>query len=502
MINSLLSIINIPIESLFNLNPKEYSKEKNLVLSLKVKLLISILTIISLVVSGFFFLRLLNHDYIGTSLDLIIFISNYFVISNLKKTPKYYDRLSQLSLTLALLVIFMNLYLDHNIIRGIIWSYIFIIFSFSLRDRIEGLYWSSILFTMSSIVIFSKDLIGILTIMEYVTIFSSMVIIISIMFFYENMKFEATEKFVHIKDINFLKSIMDFQENIILIADTNNKVIHSNKQFLDFFCIKNEEEYNKNYNCISENFIDLKYYYSNSCGDSNWIKEVYQSQEHKKVLMLNLDFAEPRAFKMSINYLKDYSYYVLTFTDITLIEEEARIFEYNATHDHLTSLYNRNMFSNLYNKEKSKINNENKNEENGYLILMDIDKFKTINDDFGHLVGDEVLVKLAKNIKAWLEKDDILFGRWGGEEFLFYGKFNSKEECIDFFNHIRLKISKLLFNNSQNTFTCSFGITTNDFNVPLNTLLETTDKALYKAKDNGRNRVEFNTSLINSMQRV
>jgi len=122
------------------------------------------------------------------------------------------------------------------------------------------------------------------------------------------------------------------------------------------------------------------------------------------------------------------------------------------------------------------------------LLLMDLDHFKHINDTHGHQQGDQVLVDFVTRVKALLRRHDQL-GRFGGEEFMLLLPETPLEEALAVAERIRA-----MADPSETPLNCSvsIGITTNRLdNDTLDTLLARADKALYRAKENGRNRVEF-----------
>ena len=121
--------------------------------------------------------------------------------------------------------------------------------------------------------------------------------------------------------------------------------------------------------------------------------------------------------------------------------------------------------------------------------MIDIDHFKLINDTFGHQVGDFVLRELSKNISKNL-KDDYFFARWGGEEFMILCPFSDIKQLEELAKNLQLIISSIDFNPLKN-LTISIGITNYQVNDSEDTIQIRVDKALYKAKENGRNRYEI-----------
>lgn len=128
------------------------------------------------------------------------------------------------------------------------------------------------------------------------------------------------------------------------------------------------------------------------------------------------------------------------------------------------------------------------------LILMDVDHFKSFNDKFGHPAGDEVLIGLAKTVSRNIRKDDTFF-RYGGEEFALLIRRSSFKNSIVIAEKLLEKIRNEEHSIGENLLkiTVSIGLAqySTDY-VNFDDMVKAADKALYKAKNNGRNRVEFN----------
>jgi len=162
--------------------------------------------------------------------------------------------------------------------------------------------------------------------------------------------------------------------------------------------------------------------------------------------------------------------------------------EYMASYDEMTGVYNRRKFFSLANEKFA-----NK-QDNFYAVMIDIDKFKNINDSHGHSVGDKVIKSVTKAISEKID-DDVIFGRIGGEEFALVYLSDSKERVVNEIEEIREDIAKLeVFtdDNSLVQFTISEGISKcNTDSRSLDDVLKEADVALYEAKGSGRNRVIF-----------
>ncbi len=124
------------------------------------------------------------------------------------------------------------------------------------------------------------------------------------------------------------------------------------------------------------------------------------------------------------------------------------------------------------------------------IAMVDIDDFKRINDQYGHQIGDAVLRKVAGFIQDNLRKSDFIF-RYGGEEFLIIFPFTTKKDAVFVMERIVKKLSglKLKYGDFEGNITISAGIASIDDASDMYTLVSKADKALYRAKKAGKNRV-------------
>ncbi|WP_331773841.1 diguanylate cyclase [Sulfurospirillum sp. 1612] len=153
--------------------------------------------------------------------------------------------------------------------------------------------------------------------------------------------------------------------------------------------------------------------------------------------------------------------------------------------DKLTGLYNRHKLDDTLISELMRFK---RYQAPLSIIIMDIDFFKSINDTYGHQVGDEVLKDFANLNKNAIRSSDIL-GRWGGEEFLIICPETDLESAYILAEKLRSILESHEFANVGN-ITASFGVTTATIGANVDNLIAQADDALYKAKSKGRNRVE------------
>lgn len=175
-------------------------------------------------------------------------------------------------------------------------------------------------------------------------------------------------------------------------------------------------------------------------------------------------------------------------TQITLKQQQDKLLSL-AIHDQLTGVYNRHY---LIDYAQKKFSHALRHHSAISLIMMDIDYFKQVNDNYGHPVGDAVLKLIAQLLMTSFREEDIIT-RFGGEEFLILLDNTDCQSAYEKAELLRQSIEQLEPHNIH--ISCSFGITQLIHNHPDNetieTLIKRADIALYQAKKSGRNRVEI-----------
>ena len=156
--------------------------------------------------------------------------------------------------------------------------------------------------------------------------------------------------------------------------------------------------------------------------------------------------------------------------------------------DSLTSLYNREYMNIQLETLISKTRRDNSDLS---LMLVDIDFFKKVNDTYGHLVGDTVLIKVANILKNKTRNVDMAV-RYGGEEFVIILPNTNKQNAINLANKLNFEVSKIIFEELNNTnITISIGVSKYIKNDTIQSIIKRADDALYEAKETGRNKVIF-----------
>jgi diguanylate cyclase (GGDEF)-like protein len=165
-----------------------------------------------------------------------------------------------------------------------------------------------------------------------------------------------------------------------------------------------------------------------------------------------------------------------------------QILEKLATTDTLTGVHNRTQFREFLQTEIDKA------KESSYmfgLMMIDIDYFKEVNDTYGHQKGDEVLKGITNLLSGNIRASDTII-RWGGEEFIIICRTTYKAALIKFSHKIRTIIAGHFFKD-VGARTVSIGVTCFQIGDSIDSMLNRVDRALHHAKENGRNRVEYQT---------
>lgn len=170
--------------------------------------------------------------------------------------------------------------------------------------------------------------------------------------------------------------------------------------------------------------------------------------------------------------------------DITEVKRAERALRKAATIDKLTQVFNRHTFEDLIEKE---IDRCKRYKSPLSLIMFDLDHFKEVNDTCGHAAGDTVLSATASLVKENIRTSDSI-GRWGGEEFMVLLPEEGLGEALAVAEKLRALIESRVQGSER--VTASFGVTEFRDGDTIDSICSRVDKAMYKAKNKGRNKVE------------
>ena len=290
---------------------------------------------------------------------------------------------------------------------------------------------------------------------------------------------------------SMLQAIINADTHMLAVTDLES-VIFANNTFMNFFNIEKCEEFNNKYDHFIDIFMDQEGFIHKDVlrEDENFMELMLRTPATKRnVMVFDFNKFTPKSFYLKLTPIdrkagKDI--YLATFIDISLMTMEKAQLQSKVYYDNLTNIYNRNKLDEVFEQE---LEQAKRYGIKFSMILIDIDHFKSFNDSYGHLIGDEVLVMLAKTISKTTRKTDT-FGRWGGEEFVMILPNTPKENAVIVAEHLRHDVAKLE-HSTAGGITASFGVCEYSEGDTEESMYKKCDKALYRAKEKGRDRVEI-----------
>ena len=280
---------------------------------------------------------------------------------------------------------------------------------------------------------------------------------------------------------DFLQLVFDAIPECSITSD-GIKMINVNKKTLDFFGYENFEALHSEHFCICDFFEEEEGFVTKEIKGMKWTEYILDNPGIYHALVMKDN--KRHIFEIGVNRLEKKIEFLVVLKDVTRMEEELELIQYQIEHDPLTGIYNRKKFNDLLFLE---VKRYHRKKQPFSVVILDIDHFKNVNDTFGHLVGDDVLIGLSSHILQHKRETDV-FARWGGEEFVLLLFDTSKENAFVFLERLRKSIEEKVF-PTVGGITCSFGVTQYKDNDTLDVLFERCDKALYEAKESGRNKV-------------
>lgn len=275
--------------------------------------------------------------------------------------------------------------------------------------------------------------------------------------------------------------ILDTVPSPVIVTDGKH-IIAANMAFLNYFDYETFEKFSKEHDCVCDYFEegDTEGYLMPWMGELRWTEYMIQNPLKNHRVKITLQ-GEKTIFEVKLSLLEvsEERRYVVVFNDISTIQNQSMT-------DPLTKAANRLHFTMIF---EHAIHIARRSEKPMGMIFYDIDHFKSVNDRFGHIVGDEVLKKVSEIVRNRIRKSDI-FARWGGEEFVILLPDTGYEETIHLAEMLRRAVDEHVFDHVDH-LTCSFGVAMLQEGDTPESLLKRSDEKLYQAKSTGRNKVVY-----------
>ncbi len=298
---------------------------------------------------------------------------------------------------------------------------------------------------------------------------------------------DITDQLKSQKALEIYENVIKDTSEGIMITDKNNYIVFVNKAFCNITKYEKQDVMRKNPSILSSGIHTKKFYkimWKSLEDKGHWKGEIWNKHKDGTIY--------PEL--LSINTLKDKNgdieNYIAIFTDIGEIKKSEAKMRDMAMHDSLTGLPNRTMMSSMI---AHAIKSAKREKTLMAIMFIDLDNFKTINDNYGHKEGDNILIETAKRLKNVLREEDVVY-RFGGDEFIVtLEDIKDIEDIAKIANKLNRSIQVPFYINNYTFYiSCSIGIAIypNDA-LTSDGLIKNADAAMYQAKIRGKNRYLF-----------
>lgn len=311
---------------------------------------------------------------------------------------------------------------------------------------------------------------------------------------YESTFYKAKDEYIiHIcndittsknKEIELEQSAVFFESSSegILITNKKREIISVNKAFSKITGYTKEEVMGKNPSILKSGMHDKNFYenmYAHLANNGFFKGEIWNRRKNAEIYPEWLSISKVKNEKFNETF------YIAIFSDITSLKENDKKIHFYANHDALTGLPNRFQFE--YQLSNA-IEEAKRNKQKVGVMLIDLDKFKEVNDTYGHNVGDIMLQSVAKRLKDTIRGEDIL-ARIGGDEFVVIAKgIKEPQDILTLAAKLQKAIHAPIIIESKSFFmTLSLGIALYpDHGKKAEEIIKNADVAMYEVKESGR----------------
>jgi diguanylate cyclase (GGDEF)-like protein/PAS domain S-box-containing protein len=294
----------------------------------------------------------------------------------------------------------------------------------------------------------------------------------------------------NLKSLEMSSAVYEHTMDGVLITDNHNKIVHVNDAFLNITGYPLESVIGKDPKILKSGNHDKHFYqkiWDQLSLNGYWQGEITNRKKNGEIY---IEWLSINAIKNAQGQIENF---IGIFSDVTHQRKDAHNQAYLATHDPLTGLSNRLLFND---RLEHAINHAERFNKCISLIFCDLDNFKPINDTYGHAVGDEILKRVAHSLKEILRKDDTVC-RFGGDEFvILLEDLHSFEYLDEILHRINALTHKpCIIDGETIPIGMSIGASIYpDDGVTQEELIKSADSAMYRAKNSGKNRIEYSQS--------
>lgn len=309
---------------------------------------------------------------------------------------------------------------------------------------------------------------------------------------YSKMTQEKNLKNNLLIDLNSPSTIFNYINNGITVTDDNSTILYTNPAFTKITGYTAEEVKGKNPGMLHSGQHDKHFYeqmWQSIIDHGFWEGEIWNRRKTGEIFPEFLTISKVNQFS------SDKPLYIAIFSDISFLKKDIEKKLHLAFYDPLTELPNRALYLDRVNKSVQQTNNST--EKNLAVFYMDLDKFKPVNDAYGHCVGDELLKMVGQRLAAITRAEDTI-ARIGGDEFAVILTFHGDKKFVsDFSKRIINSIEEpFLIDGNTINISISIGISFYPYDTDnIDTLLINADKAMYVAKKKGSKIEYYNNSV-------
>lgn len=272
-----------------------------------------------------------------------------------------------------------------------------------------------------------------------------------------------------------------------LITNRDNKIVYVNQRYKEISGFEEDDVIGKNPNVLSSGRQNKAFYqalWKELSEMQFWQGEIWNRKKNGEY------FPEWLSIRAIVDENHNPEFYVAIFSDISAQKAEQEQIKHYAFYDPLTDIPNRHFFNETLHRALAR---SERTQETIALLFLDLDKFKPVNDNYGHDVGDQLLVEIAIRLKSILRADDFL-ARLGGDEFIIMLNLSEDKEAMRKIVNRCLEViaRPFMIDGISIDIGVSIGVAcSNEVGSNANALLNLADKRMYKAKNSRKNEPVF-----------